>query len=143
NAFVKGGNSFGVAATLGTADNFNLAFNSNNLTRMTVLNGGAVVIGTTAATTGSQFEVQGGAITAGPKGAGAGNGGEVRFYELTANGANYMAFKAADSLAGNVTWTLPNVIGSAAQVLASDGAGTLTWATPVTTANAFIKGGNS
>jgi len=45
SAFVNGGNSFGGNATLGTNDNFSLAFKTNNATRMTVDTLGNVGIG--------------------------------------------------------------------------------------------------
>jgi len=45
--FLQGGNSFGTTAVLGTNDNNNLAFETNNTTRMTILANGNVGIGTT------------------------------------------------------------------------------------------------
>ncbi len=42
---INGGNSFGAAATIGTNDNFNLNFETNGSTRMTVRNDGNVGIG--------------------------------------------------------------------------------------------------
>jgi hypothetical protein len=53
--FVNGGNSFGAAANLGTNDAFDLNIKTNNTTRMTVLSGGNVGIGTT--TPGSNLTV--------------------------------------------------------------------------------------
>ncbi len=54
--------------------------------------------------------------------------GELRFYELTATGAHYVALKAADDLAGAVTLTLPATAGTTGQVLQTSGAGgILTW----------------
>lgn len=64
-----------------------------------------------------------------PFGAAAGNTGEIRFLELAANGANYAAFKSPDLLAANVTWTLPSADGTVGQVLSTNGAGVLSWAT--------------
>jgi hypothetical protein len=64
-----------------------------------------------------------------PFGAVAGNTGEERFLELAANGANYVGFKAADALAGDVIWTLPIADGTASQVLSTDGGGALSWTT--------------
>lgn len=58
------------------------------------------------------------------------NGAEVRFAELTASGTSYAAFKPALTMTANVTWVLPAVDGSPSQVLATDGAGNLTWAAP-------------
>jgi trimeric autotransporter adhesin len=46
--FLQDGNSFGAAATLGTNDNFDLNFETNGTTKMTVLAGGNVGIGTTS-----------------------------------------------------------------------------------------------
>ena len=58
----------------------------------------------------------------------------LRFYELynTAgaypNGANYVGFRAPNSIASDVTWTLPNADGTSGQVLSTNGSGTLSWA---------------
>jgi hypothetical protein len=46
--FVNGGNSFGAAATLGTNDAFDLGFETNGTTKMTIQSGGNVGIGTVA-----------------------------------------------------------------------------------------------
>ncbi|MFA5799316.1 MAG: hypothetical protein WC892_07140, partial [Patescibacteria group bacterium] len=46
NAFVQGGNSFGATGTLGTNDAYNLDFETNNTSRLTILSGGNVGIGT-------------------------------------------------------------------------------------------------
>ncbi|MFA5798892.1 MAG: LamG-like jellyroll fold domain-containing protein [Patescibacteria group bacterium] len=46
NAFVQGGNSFGATGTLGTNDANNLSFETNNTSRLTILSGGNVGIGT-------------------------------------------------------------------------------------------------
>jgi hypothetical protein len=48
--FVQNGNSYGAAATLGTNDNFDLNFETNGTTKMTVLANGNVGIGTTVPT---------------------------------------------------------------------------------------------
>jgi hypothetical protein len=59
---------------------------------------------------------------------------DLRFYEQynTAgsfpNGTNYVALKAANNIAANVTWTLPPADGTANQVLKTNGAGVLSWA---------------
>ena len=45
------------------------------------------------------------------------NQGELRLAETTANGTNYLAFKAPASVGGNRTYTLPDTIGSAGQIL--------------------------
>lgn len=51
-----------------------------------------------------------------------------RFYEDS--GANYVALKAASSIAADVIWTLPAADGSSGQVLSTDGSGVLSWSTP-------------
>lgn len=50
----------------------------------------------------------------------------LRFYD--ADDTNYVAFKAGDPIASNVTWTLPLADGDADQFLQTDGAGNLSWA---------------
>ena len=42
-------------------------------------------------------------------------------------GTNYVAIKAPDTLAGNVTYTLPGIQGSSSTFLTNDGSGNLTW----------------
>jgi len=53
---------------------------------------------------------------------------DARFREATANGTNYVGFQAPASIAADVLWTLPATDGTAAQVLRTDGSGTLSWA---------------
>ena len=53
---------------------------------------------------------------------------DARFYEATANGTNYVGFQAPASIAADVLWTLPATDGTAAQVLSTNGSGTLSWA---------------
>lgn len=65
-----------------------------------------------------------------PSGTTAGQTNELRFYELASNGANYVGFKSPDSLGANRIWTLPSGDGSSAQVLSTNGSGTLNWITP-------------
>lgn len=54
---------------------------------------------------------------------------DLKLYEDTDNGNNYVALKAPASIANNVTWTLPTADGSSGQLLATDGSGTLSWST--------------
>ena len=68
-------------------------------------------------------------VTMGPTGTAAGNTAEHQFLELTNNGTNYVGFKAPDSVILSKIWTLPNGDGTAGQVLETNGAGTLSWAT--------------
>ncbi len=55
------------------------------------------------------------------------SGADIKLYEDTDNGTNYVAFKAAASIASNVTWTLPAADGANGEVLSTDGSGTLSW----------------
>lgn len=93
-----------------------------------VLNGNGSVYANTATPTigGIVLKNQNG-IQFDPYGSSTGNTGEIRFLELAANGTHYTGFKAPDSLAGNVIYKLPTADGSNGNVLATDGAGALSW----------------
>ena len=56
-------------------------------------------------------------------------GAELRLPEDTDNGSNYVALKAADSIASNLTLTLPSADGTSGQALVTNGTGTLSFAT--------------
>jgi hypothetical protein len=56
-------------------------------------------------------------------------GSNLKLYEDTDNGTNYVSFKAPDTIAANVTWTLPAADGTNTQVLQTNGSGTLSFAT--------------
>jgi hypothetical protein len=86
----------------------------------------ATTSGSTQVTAQDALTVVAEGSTLEPHGTSAGNTGELRFKELAANGTNYVGFKSADSLAGNVIWTLPNA--DSAGVFTSDGAGGVTLA---------------
>lgn len=58
---------------------------------------------------------------------GAGAAAELRIYEPSAGGANYVGFKAP-ALTANKIWTLPSSDGTAGQALVTDGAGVLSFA---------------
>ena len=66
---------------------------------------------------------------------------DARFREATANGTNYVGFQAPATLPADVLWTLPAADGTAAQVLSTDGSGTLSWATAAAGAT-VVDGGN-
>ena len=55
-------------------------------------------------------------------------GAEIRLPEDTDNGSNYVALKAPNTLASNLTLTLPDADGSNGQALVTDGSGTLSFA---------------
>lgn len=69
------------------------------------------------------------AIELRPFGTSAGNTSEIQFFELVANGANFVGFKSADLLAANVIWTLPDADGAAGEQLTTNGSGILSWNT--------------
>ena len=56
-------------------------------------------------------------------------GAELRLPEDTDNGANYVAIKAPDTIASNLTLTLPSTDGTNGQALVTNGTGTLAFAT--------------
>jgi hypothetical protein len=60
------------------------------------------------------------------------NAKAIKFYEATGGGTNFVALKAAAALAGDTTFTLPTADGTANQVLVTDGATNLSFATAVT-----------
>jgi hypothetical protein len=63
--FTQNGNSFGGLATLGTNDNFGLAFETNGTTKMTILADGSVGIGTTSITTNTKLDINGNLVVRG------------------------------------------------------------------------------
>lgn len=64
-----------------------------------------------------------------PYATGLGSTNEIRFYELAANGTQYVGFKAPNSIGANQIWTLPSGDGTSGQVLSTNGAGVLSWTT--------------
>lgn len=54
-------------------------------------------------------------------------GANIKLYEDTDNGTNYVALKAADTIASNVTFTLPAADGTSGQALVTNGSGTLSF----------------
>ena len=57
------------------------------------------------------------------------SGADLKLYEDTDNGTNYVGFIAPASIASNVQWTLPSADGSSGQSLQTNGSGTLSFAT--------------
>lgn len=95
---------------------------ANGSTKLAVTASGVAVTGTLSTTGGipSPLTVAGNSTA----------GAELRLPEDTDNGSNYVALKAADSIASNVTFTLPSADGTSGQVLQTNGSGTLSFATP-------------
>jgi len=63
-----------------------------------------------------------------------GTGGKITLAEATTNGGSSIAIKAPDSLAATTTYTLPSADGTSAQVLQTNGSGTLSFVSLMTTA---------
>jgi hypothetical protein len=57
-------------------------------------------------------------------------GSEIRLPEDTDNGSNYVAIKAPDTIASNLTLTLPSADGTSGQVLQTNGSGVLSFNSP-------------
>ena len=91
----------------GAVSNNGLNLITNNTTRMSILNSGNVGIGT--ATPGSALDVK----------------GTLRLSGAT---SGYVGFAPA-AVAGSITYTLPNADGTSGQILSTNGAGVLSWAT--------------
>lgn len=80
-------------------------------------------------------------------------GAEIRLPEDTDNGSNYVGLKASDSIASNITFTLPSADGTDGQALKTDGSGnlsfgdagrlgTVNWDTTAKTTNFTAVNGN-
>lgn len=127
----------GGTLSVGTIDGVPTPVNPSEVTNKSYVDTAvsAMQAGITAASTLSTGSVttnlQGGVVL-NPYGTAAGNTGEIRFNELVANGANYVALKSPDILAADIVFTLPTTVGTAGQVLSTNGANpaVLSWATP-------------
>jgi hypothetical protein len=104
---------------------------ANGSTKLAVTASGVAVTGTLSTTGGipSPLTVAGNSTA----------GAELRLPEDTDNGSNYVALKAADNIASNVTFTLPSADGTSGQVLQTNGSGTLSFATPSSGAMTLIS----
>jgi len=71
----------------------------------------------------------------------ASTGSGVNFVEGTSNGTSYITLKAADSLAGVTTFTLPSADGSNGYILTTNGSGVLSFSSPA--ASSFTVAGDS
>ncbi len=66
-------------------------------------------------------------------GNGSSAGASIQLREDSDNGSNFVALKSPDSVASNLTFTLPGSDGTANQVLATDGSGTLSFLSTTST----------
>jgi len=88
--FRQGGNSFGTTATLGTNDAQSLAFETNGTTKMTILSGGNVGIGTS--TPDAKLQVNGSAYIGA-----VGTQGQARFYSNSSSGTGAYGYIQASN----------------------------------------------
>lgn len=64
------------------------------------------------------------------------SGADLKLYEDTDNGTNYVGFAAPASIAANIQWTLPGADGTANQALVTNGSGVLSFASMLSTSTA-------
>ena len=64
------------------------------------------------------------------------SGADLKLYEDTDNGTNYVGFAAPASIASNIQWTLPGADGTANQALVTNGSGVLSFASMLSTSTA-------
>ncbi|UOF02580.1 tail fiber domain-containing protein [Bdellovibrio reynosensis] len=124
--------------TVATAKIVDGAVNSAKILDATIVDAdiaaGAAIVDTKLATISTAGKVSGSAITSGTiAGTTAINTSGLiqtsngfRVYQ----GANYVELKAPAALAGDLTFKLPDTLGSSGQVLTNNGSGNLTWSTP-------------
>ena len=66
---------------------------------------------------------------------------ELRFYETSGSGGNYVGFLPPTAIGGtNVIWTLPATDGGANQILKTDGSGNLDWVNQTDTNTTYSAG---
>ena len=65
-------------------------------------------------------------------------GANIKLYEDTDNGTNYVSLKAADNIASNLTFTLPSADGTNGQAIITNGSGTLSFGSAGITAGKSI-----
>jgi len=97
----------------------NLIIDNHKEVRALVTNGSGVLSFTTISTSLTTPLTVVGDATA---------GSEIRLPEDTDNGSNYVAIKAPNTLASNLTLTLPSADGTSGQVLQTNGSGVLSFA---------------
>ena len=66
-------------------------------------------------------------------------GSSVNIVEGSSNGSNYVALKSPDTLAANLTYTLPGTDGSSGQVLSTNGSGALSFIDATVTLPSIVQ----
>lgn len=56
------------------------------------------------------------------------NRNQIKFFEPTSAGTNFLSFKAPPVITANVNWILPSGDGTSGQLLSTDGSGNFLWA---------------
>lgn len=122
---IKAGTTSGTALVTEGDTTGQLVFQTNGTTT-------ALTLGTDQSATFAGNVVINGSVSAPSPFTVAGNstaGAEIRLPEDTDNGSNYVALKAPNTLASNLTLTLPTADGTNGQVLQTNGSGQLAFAT--------------
>lgn len=131
---INASNTTGGAVVTGDGSGV-LELQSGGVTGITVNGANVTVAGTLTATGGVSGGLTSPATVAGNSTAGA----EIRLPEDTDNGSNYVALKAADNIASNVTFTLPAADGTNGQVLQTNGSGALSFVTPAGVGSSYTE----
>jgi len=96
-------------------------------TGLTSIGSSLQVLRTNSGATGLEFATIGGTTTPFTVTGDNVSGASIRLPEDTDNGSNYVALKAPDTLASNLTLTLPSADGTSGQVLQTNGSGVLSF----------------
>lgn len=117
---INASNTTGGAVVTGDGSGV-LELQSGGVTALTANGANVTVAGTLTATGGVSGGLTSPATVAGNSTAGA----EIRLPEDTDNGSNYVALKAPDALAANLTFTLPTADGLSGAAMTTNGSGQL------------------
>ena len=136
----SGGNTLGEGITMGTLDANSVSLIAGGNPQLVVdPSGNTRINGTLTVAEKMIIESQGAEII-GPLALQ--NQAQIRLYEA-APGTDYVALQSPLSIPAIYTLTLPTTAGSFGQVLSTDGAGNLSWASSPAPAGAVMLGGNT
>lgn len=131
---INASNTTGGAVVTGDGSGI-LELQSGGVTAVTI-NGANVTVAGTLTATGGLTALTSPVAVIGNSTAGA----EIRLPEDTDNGSNYVAIKAPDSIASNLTLTLPSTDGASGQALITNGSGQLSFSSVSTAFTATASG---